>query len=326
MSHPRRHPALLSVVVPCYNEEAVLAESHRALLQHTQGLGLEVEVVYVDDGSTDRTADLLRRLAAEDPRVRFLRLSRNFGHQIAATAGLDHARGDVVVLIDADLQDPPEVIPRMVEKWRQGYQVVYGRRRRRDGETAFKRSTAALFYRLINRISEVEIPVDTGDFRLMDRAVVLALRRLPERDRFLRGLVSWVGYRQTEVPYDRAPRVAGTSKYPLRKMLRFSFDAIFSFSLVPLKVATFLGLAASVLAVVGIVYALILRLFTDIWVSGWTLLFIAVLFMSGIQLTVLGVAGEYLGRIYLEVKRRPLYLLAEEVGPAGEPAEPEAGP
>jgi dolichol-phosphate mannosyltransferase len=307
---------LLSVVVPCYNEEAVIAETHRRLTATLEGLeGLDYEVVYVDDGSRDRTGELLRELYRADPRhVRVVRFSRNFGHQIAVTAGVAHSAGDAVVLIDADLQDPPEVIVDMVARWREGYQVAYGVRTDRPGETAFKRATAKGFYRLLNRLSDTPIPLDTGDFRLMDRAVVDALQAMPERDRFVRGMVSWVGFRQTEVPYRRAPRLAGESKYPLVKMLRFAIDGIASFSTAPLRLATWLGFSVSALSVVGIVYALALRLFTNNWVTGWTALVICVLFMGGVQLISLGLIGEYLGRVYGEVKRRPLYLVQEQHG------------
>ena len=309
---------LLSVVVPCYNEEAVLRETHRrlgaALEAITEREGLDYEVVYVDDGSRDRTPLLLQQLQAGDRRVRVVRFSRNFGHQIAVTAGVEHARGDAVVLIDADLQDPPEVIGEMVARWREGYDVAYGVRTDRPGESAFKRATAKGFYRLINRLSETPIPLDTGDFRLMDRKVVDALQAMPERDRFVRGMVSWVGFRQVAVPYRRDARLAGESKYPLFKMVRFALDGVTSFSVQPLRVATWLGFAVSALALVGIVYALGLRLFTSTWVAGWTAMMIAVLFLGGVQLLSLGVIGEYIGRIYGEAKRRPLYLVQERLG------------
>jgi dolichol-phosphate mannosyltransferase len=227
---------------------------------------------------------------------------------------VEHAGGDAVVIIDADLQDPPEVIVEMVAKWREGYHVAYGVRIDRPGETAFKLWTAKAFYRLIDRVSDTRIPLDTGDFRLMDRRVVDALASMPERDRFVRGLVSWVGFRQVAVPYQRAPRLAGESKYPLYKMLRFALDGITSFSVAPLKLATWLGFTVSALALLGIVYALVLRLFTSIWVTGWTALFIVVLFMGGVQLISLGIIGEYIGRIYGEVKRRPLYIVGERLG------------
>ena len=241
-------------------------------------------------------------------------LSRNFGHQIAITAGLQSAAGDVVVVLDADLQDPPEVIPEMLEHWRQGADVAYGVRTERDGETAFKRWTASAFYRLMNRLAEVPIPNNAGDFRLMSRRVVDAFLAMPERDRFVRGMVTWAGFRQEPVPYRRAPRAGGKSKYPLRKMLRFAAAGILSFSAAPLRLATWLGLLASGFAALGIVYVLAVRLLTDAWVAGWAMQSIITLFLGGVQLVVLGVLGEYLGRIYAEVKRRPLYLVLERIG------------
>lgn len=304
----------LSVIVPCYNEEAVIRETHRRLSRSLYELGCSFEIIYVNDGSRDSTLSILRELQAIHDYVRVLSFSRNFGHQMAVSAGIDHARGDAVVLIDADLQDPPEVIGRMLEKWREGYDVVYGQRRARDGETFFKLATARLFYRLLNRLSDVPIPMDTGDFRLMSRQVVDVIRRMPERDRFIRGMVSWVGFRQCPLQYERAKRFAGDSKYPLKKMLAFAADGILSFSIKPLRLATTLGFLASGLALVGIFYALILRLFTSYWVSGWTMLIISVFFLGGVQLIGLGIIGEYVGRIYSESKRRPLYLIEEALG------------
>ena len=286
----------LSVIIPCYNEEAVIHETNRRLVSVIEHITPQFELIYVDDGSQDTTADLLRQLQESDSRVRAILLSRNFGHQMAVTAGIDHAVGDAIVLIDADLQDPPEVIEEMIDKWSQGYHVAYGVRTERVGETAFKRWTAKVFYRLINGVSDVQIPLDTGDFRLMDRRVVEALKLMPERDRFLRGMISWVGFRQIAVPYQRAPRLAGVSKYPLWKMVRFATDGILSFSLVPLQMAIWTGIFTFGLSLIGIIYALVLRLFTKIWVEGWTLLFISVLFIGGIQLVFLGVIGEYKGR------------------------------
>lgn len=306
---------LVSVVVPCFNEQEVVRETHRRLSATLGALrGLRYELIFVDDGSRDATRTLLRELQAADAHVRLVLLSRNFGHQLAVTAGIDHARGAAVVLIDADLQDPPEVIEAMLARWREGYQVVYGVRSERQGETAFKRATARVFYRVLNRLSDVDIPLDTGDFRLMDRQVVEALRSMPERDRFLRGMVSWAGFRSIAVPYQRAPRLAGESKYPLWKMVRFAVDGILSFSHSPLRLATWIGVAASGLALLGMVYAILMRLFTDVWVPGWTLLFVAVSFFGGVQLLSLGIIGEYVGRIYSESKRRPLYLVAERAG------------
>jgi dolichol-phosphate mannosyltransferase len=304
----------VSIIVPCFNEEMVLPEMASRLRAVCERSGRSFEIIYVDDGSKDGTPGILEGLQASDPHVRTIRFARNFGHQIAITAGLDHARGSAVVLIDADLQDPPEVILEMIERWSEGYDVVYGTRQNREGETAFKLNTAKWFYRLINRLSDIAIPVDTGDFRLMDRKVVDALRSMPERDRFLRGMVSWVGFKQTMISYRRAPRLAGTTKYPLFRMIRFAVDGILSFSIVPLRLATFMGFSASSLALLGCLWALGLRLFTNRWMPGWTSVMLAVLFMGGVQLLCLGILGEYLGRIYGEAKRRPLYIVQERRG------------
>jgi len=318
-----RGAGLLSVIVPCKNEEAVLRQTHGRLVSALQQLNGAFEIIYIDDGSTDATFDVLRRIQGEDSRVRIVQFSRNFGHQIAITAGLDHASGDAVVLIDADLQDPPEVIPMMVEQWRNGFDVVYGLRTEREGETLFKLWTAKAFYRVLNRLSGVPIAVDTGDFRLMDRKVVNALLDMPEQDRFLRGMVSWLGFRQAAVPYRRAARQLGETKYPLLKMLRLAMDGIASFSVVPLKIATWLGFSASAVALALILYAICVHAFTHTWVTGWTSLFIAILFVGGAQLVCLGIIGEYVGRIYGESKRRPLYLVQELVGFDAEAAVPQ---
>jgi len=318
---------LISVIVPCYNEEQVIVETNRQLVATLAGLeGLDFELVYVDDGSSDVTVDLLRTIQSADKHVRVVRLSRNFGHQLAVSAGLEHAAGDAVVIIDADLQDPPEVIPEMVARWRDGYHVVYGMRSDRAGETAFKLWTAKLFYRFINRLSKVQLPLDVGDFRLLDRRVVDVLLSMPERDRFLRGMVSWIGFRQVAVMYRRAERHAGESKYPLFKMLQFAADGVISFSLTPLRLALWVGFLSIGMAFAGILYALIIRLYTNDWVRGWTSIFTAVLFIGGAQLVTLGIIGEYIGRIYAEVKRRPLYVVEERLGfgvAATEPAEPQ---
>ena len=306
---------LISVIVPCYNEEQVIVETNRQLVATLAGLeGLDFELVYVDDGSNDKTVDLLRSIQSTNKHVRVVRLSRNFGHQLAVSAGLEHATGDAVVIIDADLQDPPGVIPEMVARWRDGYHVVYGMRADRAGETAFKLWTAKLFYRFINRLSKVQLPLDVGDFRLLDRRVVDVLLSMPERDRFLRGMVSWVGFRQVAVMYRRAERHAGESKYPLFKMLQFAADGVISFSLTPLRLALWVGFLSIGMAFVGILYALIIRLYTNDWVRGWTSIFTAVLFIGGAQLVTLGIIGEYIGRIYAEVKRRPLYVVEERLG------------
>jgi len=305
----------ISLVVPCYNEAEVIAETVRQLARVCDSApDCSFEWIFVDDGSRDDTRTRLRALAKAEPRIRIIGFSRNFGHQIAVTAGIDAARGDAVVLIDADLQDPPGVILEMIARWREGYEVVYGTRIERAGETAFKRATARAFYRLLNQLSDVPIPLDTGDFRLMDRKVVDALKAMPERDRFVRGMVSWVGFRQVALPYARAERFAGQSKYPLAKMLAFAVDVIISFSSKPLRMAISVGLAAAVLALGGIIYAVAMRLLTSMWVPGWTALIIAVLFIGGVQLICLGILGEYVGRIYGEIKRRPLYIVEEYAG------------
>jgi dolichol-phosphate mannosyltransferase len=311
---------LISVIVPCYNEEQVIVETNRQLVATLEKLEpVAFEIVYVDDGSGDKTAAILREIQAADKHIRVVRLSRNFGHQLAVSAGLEHAAGDAVVIIDADLQDPPEVIPEMIERWRDGYHVVYGLRGQRRGETTFKLWTAKAFYRVINRISEIEIPLDVGDFRLLDRKVVEVLLAMPERDRFLRGMVSWIGFRQVGVLYDRAPRRAGQSKYPLVKMLRFAVDSVISFSFAPLRLAIWGGFIALGASFAGIVYALAIRLYTTDWVKGWASIFTAVLFLGGVQLITLGIVGEYVGRIYAEVKLRPLFVVSERLGFSDEP-------
>src|SRR5215472_4197623 len=260
----------LSVIVPCLNEQEVICGTHQRLTAALESAPMEFEIIYVDDGSTDSTPESLRELQERDSRVRIVRFSRNFGHQIAITAGLEHASGDAVAIIDADLQDPPEVILDFVAKWLDGYDVVYGVRAERDGETAFKLWTAKLFYRTISRLSDTRIPLDTGDFRLMDRRVVDALLSMPERDRFVRGMVSWLGFSQISVPYRRAARFAGETKYPLYKMLKFATDGIVSFSVIPLRLATWMGFLASALAVLGIIFSVYARIFESDWVKGWT--------------------------------------------------------
>jgi dolichol-phosphate mannosyltransferase len=307
----------IAVVVPCYNEEGNLHETHRRVTQCLANAEVDYEIVYVDDGSRDATAELLRELHASDPHVQVVYLSRNFGHQFAVTAGLAHTRADAVVIIDADLQDPPELVAEMIRRWEEGYEVVYGVRTDREGETRFKLLTARLFYRLIRWLSDTEITLDTGDFRLLDRKVVDAIVAMPERDRFVRGMVSWAGFRQIGVPYHRAPRFAGETKYPLGKMVRFALDGIFSFSIKPLRLSTLMGFVSAGLALVAIVYALGIRLFTQQWVTGWTALIIAILFLGGAQLISLGIIGEYIGRLYGEAKRRPLYLVRETLGMDG---------
>ena len=304
-----------SIVAPCFNEEGGLHELYRRIREVMDSLDESWELVLVNDGSRDRTGEIMRELHAADPRVKVVDFARNFGHQIAVTAGLDHARGDAVVIIDADLQDPPHVILDMIRQWKAGYEVVYAVRSHRKGESWFKEFTAKVFYRLIYRITDVNIPLDTGDFRLMDRKVVDAVGQLRERHRFIRGMTSWVGFRQTGVTYVREERFAGTTHYPFRKMFKFALDAITGFSYLPLQVATCLGFgiaAISALVAVGVVIARLFGGGAPFLGQATTLVF--VLFIGGVQLITLGIIGEYLGRIYDEVKARPLYVLRETIG------------
>ncbi|MBS1870593.1 MAG: glycosyltransferase family 2 protein [Actinobacteria bacterium] len=307
---------LLSVVAPVYDEDALVEAFHARVCGALEGIPFEL--ILVDDGSSDRTPELLTQIAARDPRVRVITLSRNFGHQTALTAGLDHARGDAVAMIDADLQDPPELIPQMLEHWRTGTDVVYAVRRRRDGETRFKLTTARWFYRLFSTLAEVELEPDSGDFRLLDRAPLDALLSMRERNRFLRGMTVWVGYTQTAVPYERDARHAGETKYTLRKMLTFSLDAISSFSHRPLQLATLVGFLCAAFAFVLIPAVIALRI-AGSYLPGFGTITIAVLLLGGIQLMAIGLIGEYVGRIYDEVKRRPLYLVRTRLNEPGEP-------
>ncbi len=302
-----------SIVAPVFNEAETLPHFCARVVAVMEGLGERFEVILVDDGSRDGSRELAIELNRRDPRIKLISFSRNFSHQIAITAGIDFASGQAVIIIDSDLQDPPEVIPELVKAWQAGYDVVYATRVERQGETAFKLATASLFYRLIRRITSVDIPSDTGDFRLMDRRAVNALKRMREHHRFMRGLSAWVGFRQTGVPYRRAERFAGTTKYPLRKMLKFATDAITSFSYVPLQIATTVGLSVAALALVGILLTLLFRLFGG-QVTGQATTLVVVLFLGGLQFMFLGAIGEYLGRIYDEVKGRPLYIVDEAHG------------
>jgi polyisoprenyl-phosphate glycosyltransferase len=318
-----RQLTLLSVVAPVFNEEQLVTAFYERVCGALEGLPFEL--VLVDDGSSDATPRLLERIAEEDPRVRVVELSRNFGHQTALTAGLDHARGDAVVMMDSDLQDPPELIPRMLEHWRAGTDVVYAVRERRDGETRFKLATARWFYKLFGALADVPLEPDSGDFRLLDRAPLDALLSMRERNRFLRGMTVWVGYTQTAVPYKRDPRQAGETKYTLRRMVSFSLDAISSFSHRPLQLATLLGFLFAGIAFLAIPLVVALRL-AGSYIPGFGSITIAVLLLGGIQLIAIGLIGEYLGRIYDEVKRRPLYLVRARRNMDGEaPGELLAG-
>ncbi|MDZ4696751.1 MAG: glycosyltransferase family 2 protein [Deltaproteobacteria bacterium] len=298
---------LLSLVLPVFNEEQTLGELDRRIRELLDPLDVTWEVVLVDDGSRDRSRAILNEMASRDDRYKVVGLSRNFGHQIAITAGIDYADGDAVVVMDADLQDPPEVVVEMIQKWRAGSDVVYAVRTKRHGESWFKRLTAAVFYRLLRRLTGFSIPVDVGDFRLMSRKVVLTLRSLREKHRFVRGMVVWVGFKQTAVEYERARRFAGETKYPLRKMVRFAIDGIASFSTAPLQLAIWLGSIAGVFAVGAAGWAVYSFFTNRATVPGWTALMVLVAFSSTAQLIVTGILGEYVGRIYEEVKRRPLY-------------------
>jgi len=303
---------LVSVVAPLYNEVTNVGEFHRRLSGALTPLG-RYEIVLVDDGSSDGTWEAMRELAGTDPHLRLLRLSRNFGHQVALSAGLERARGDAIVSLDADLQDPPELIPELVERWREGADVVYAVRARREGETWFKLTTASLFYKLINRMSSVDMPEQAGDFRLLSRRALDALIRMPERARYLRGMSSWIGFRQSEVQYSREARHAGRTKYPLRRMIRFAGDAVTSFSTTPIRLVAGLGFVSVALCLVALAWTLYVRLFTDETVAGWTSVIVVVLFLGGVQLLSLGIIGQYVGRIFDEVKGRPLYFVDEVI-------------
>jgi glycosyltransferase involved in cell wall biosynthesis len=305
----QRRPRLLSVVAPVYNEEELIEQFIKRACAALADYSFEL--VLVNDGSADGTPEMLDRAASTDPRVRVIHLSRNFGHQAALTAGLEHAVGDVVAMIDADLQDPPELIPRMVEQWESGSDVVYAVRRQREGETAFKLATASWFYKLFDKLAQVDLEPNSGDFRLLDRRALDALLSMTERSRFLRGMTVWVGFTQTAVPYEREARAAGETKYTLRKMLRFSLDAIASFSHLPLQLATYAGLFSATIAFIAIPVVMGLH-FAGSYLPGFGTITIAILLLGGIQLIALGVIGEYVGRIYDEVKHRPLYIVRDE--------------
>jgi polyisoprenyl-phosphate glycosyltransferase len=301
-----------SIVAPVFNEEETLPEFYRRMSAVMEALDGPCELVLVFDGSRDRSPEVGRALRARDPRIQIICFSRNFGHQIAITAGIDFAEGDAVVIIDSDLQDPPEVIPQLVAEWKKGYDLVYAQRQKREGETWFKLFTASLAYRLIRRLASIDIPPDTGDFRLIDRKVVLALRQLREHHRYMRGLSVWVGYKQTGIKYDRQERYAGSTQYPFRKMFKFLWDAITGFSYTPLQLATTMGFWLSGLALLAIPVVAILRyFFASKFFQGQATTLISVLFLGGVQLIFLGIIGEYLGRIYDEVRSRPLYLVSE---------------
>jgi len=300
-----------SIIAPIYNELETIPELYPRIRDVMEQTDEPWELILVDDGSSDGSTDVIRTLAENDKHVRPIIFARNFGHQIAVSAGIDYSRGDAVVIIDADLQDPPEVILDLIEKWREGYEVVYAVRSEREGESWFKKTTASLFYRTIHSITNVEIPLDTGDFRLMDKKVVDIMKQMREKHRFLRGMSAWVGFKQVGVQYKRKPRFAGESKYPLKKMIQFALNAITSFSYFPLQLATYIGFAAAGLSVLAIPVVALLRIITGTALLGQATTLIIVLFLGGVQLISLGIIGEYIGRIYDEAKDRPLYIVAE---------------
>ncbi len=301
----------LSVIVPCYNEERGIHELHYRVTRVCQAhIGDSYELLLINDGSRDTTWQLMKEIAGLDHHVVAINLSRNFGHQLALSAGLQLCRGELIFMLDADLQDPPELLPDMVARLNEGFDVVYGQRIKREGETLFKKASAFAFYRLLNKLVDIDIPPDTGDFRLINRRVVDILNKMPEHYRFIRGMVSWIGLRQTAFPYERAARFAGESKYPIRKMLRFSMDAITSFSVRPLRLASYIGILFGVCAFFLLLY-IIINYFLGYSVKGWTSLVVLILFLGGIQLIVAGVMGEYLGRLYIEAKGRPMFVIQE---------------
>lgn len=312
--------ARYSVVMPVYNEEAVILESCRRIRATMAALDEPFEIIVINDGSRDQSASILKELCRQDLVFKLISFSRNFGHQTAITAGMDHASGDAIIVIDADLQDPPEVIPQMIGKWQAGYEVVYGHRIRREGETVSKRLTAKWYYRLLHRLTDVDIPVDVGDFRLIDAKVRDALVKIPEHNRYVRGLISWLGFRQTFVDYVREPRFAGETKYPFRKMVKLAVDGIVSFSYKPLRLGIGLGVFVSVTSFLFLVFIFISRLFNlFVMEPGWASLMCVMLFLFGIVLIVMGIIGEYIARIFEEVKGRPLYIVCDTIGDLRQP-------
>lgn len=302
---------ILSVVVPAYNEEVVLQAFHQRLSDALSAISMRVEVLYINDGSTDNTLSVLQALRDDDERIAILDLSRNFGKEIALTAGLHHAKGDAVVVIDADLQDPPELIPALIDEWRAGYDVVYAKRTRREGETFLKKATAHGFYRLMQKVGDVKLPEDTGDYRLLSRRAVEALNTLGEQHRFMKGLFAWIGFRQKAVPYERDPRHSGTTKWNYWKLWNFALEGITSFTTAPLKIATYIGLLTALGAFSYGIYMIISTIIFGNPVPGYPSLIVIILFLGGVQLTATGILGEYIGRIFTETKRRPLYFINE---------------
>ena len=303
-----------SVIVPLYNEEAVVQDSYERIREVMDTTGEPYEIIFINDGSKDSTYQKVREILKKDKNVKLISFSRNFGHQSAITAGMDYCTGQAVIVIDADLQDPPEVMLKMIEKWKEGYEVVYGKRIKRKGETLFKKATAKIFYRILSKTTDVEIPIDTGDFRLIDRKVCDALKTMPERNRYVRGLISWLGFRQTGVEFVREKRLAGETKYSMKKMFKLAWDGITAFSNAPLKLATYIGVSISAVSFLYLLVVICQKLFTDTTVQGWASLVAISLFFNGVILIVLGIIGEYIRRIYDEAKGRPIYIISEKIG------------
>ncbi|RAN88246.1 glycosyltransferase [Bacillus sp. SRB_28] len=304
---------LISVVVPMYFEEEVAQECYNRLKSVMLQNNINYEFVFVNDGSTDRTMEILSEIAANDYRTKIVNFARNFGHQIAVTAGIAAAKGDAIVIIDADLQDPPEVIPELIAKWEEGYEVVYAKRKQRKGETWFKLLTAKYFYKALNYMSDIDIPKDTGDFRIIDRKVADVFNQMTERNRFIRGMMSWVGFRQTYVEYERDERFAGETKYPLKKMIKFASDGIIAFSTKPLRIVMSLGLLSVLISIIVLLYTITVKIIGNDTQTGWASIMVAITFFSGIQLLGLGIVGQYIARIYDESKNRPIYIVKETI-------------
>ncbi|MBM6648596.1 glycosyltransferase family 2 protein [Bacillus sp. RIT 809] len=304
---------LISIVVPMYFEEEVAQECYNRLKSVMLQNNINYELVFVNDGSTDRTMEILSEISANDYRTKVVNFARNFGHQIAVTAGIAAAKGDAIVIIDADLQDPPEVIPELIAKWEEGYEVVYAKRKQRKGETWFKLLTAKYFYKFLNYMSDIDIPKDTGDFRIIDRKVADVFNQMTERNRFIRGMMSWVGFRQTYVEYERDERFAGETKYPLKKMIKFASDGIIAFSTKPLRIVMSLGLLSVLISIIVLLYTITVKIIGNDTQTGWASIMVAITFFSGIQLLGLGIVGQYIARIYDESKNRPIYIVKETI-------------